>query len=66
VIRKGSSTSTLSYGANRNRYKQVTVTPAGQNMPQGTETTLYVGGVFEKVTKPSGVIEYKRRPPAFE
>ncbi len=56
---KGSSTSTLSYGAARNRFKQVTVTPTGQNMPAGTETTIYVGGLYEKVTKPSGVIEYK-------
>ncbi len=54
-----SSTSTLSYGASRNRYKQVTVTPSGQNMPAGTETTIYVGGIYEKVTKPSGVIKYK-------
>lgn len=28
-------------------------------MPSGTETTLYVGGLFEKVTKPAGTTEYK-------
>jgi RHS repeat-associated protein len=38
----------------------VTVTAAGQNMPAGTETTIYIGGgLFERITKPSGVTEYK-------
>ncbi len=47
------------YGAGRNRYKQVSVTASGQSMPAGTETTIYVGGLFQRVTKPSGVVEYQ-------
>jgi YD repeat-containing protein len=59
-IKKTASThTTFSYGASRNRYKQVSVTAAGQNMPAGTETTLYVAGIYEKVTKPSAVVEHK-------
>jgi RHS repeat-associated protein len=58
-LSKGGSTSSFSYGANRARYKQVTTTTAGQNMPAGTETTIYIGSSFEKVTKPGGVVEYK-------
>jgi RHS repeat-associated protein len=49
----------FSYGASRARYKQVSVTATGQNMPAGTETTIYIGSLFEKVTKPSAVTEYK-------
>ncbi len=39
-------------GAFRNRYKQVAVTPTG------TETTIYVAGLLEKVTRGS-LIEYR-------
>jgi len=53
VINAGSNSSTLSYGAFRNRYKQVAVAGGA------TETTLYVAGLFEKVTLPSGVVEYR-------
>jgi RHS repeat-associated protein len=58
-IDKGSNYSQFSYGADRGRYKQVAVTAAGGSLPVGSETTIYVGGLFEKVTKSSGVIEYK-------
>ncbi|TAK51081.1 MAG: hypothetical protein EPO25_17655, partial [Gammaproteobacteria bacterium] len=54
VINAGSNSSTLSYGAYRNRYKQSAVT-AGV-----TETTVYIGGILEKVTR-SGVTEYRHR-----
>ncbi len=54
VIYAGSNSSTLSYGAYRNRYKQVAVT-AGIS-----ETTIYVGGILEKVTK-SGTITWRHR-----
>jgi RHS repeat-associated protein len=50
-ITQGSFTSTFSFGANRERVKQVS----------HLETTIYVGGVFEQVT-PVGagaVVEYK-------
>lgn len=57
VINSGSNSSTLSYGAFRNRYKQVAVTSGA------TETTIYVAGLFEKVTLPSGVIEYRHYIP---
>ena len=46
-------TSTFSYGAARNRYKQVATSASG------TETTIYIGNAFERVTRPGGVIEYK-------
>jgi hypothetical protein len=52
VINSGSNSSTLSYGAFRNRYKQVAVTSGV------TETGIYIGGLLEKVTK-SGVTEYR-------
>ncbi len=54
VIYAGSNSSTLSYGAYRNRYKQVAVT-AGIS-----ETTIYVGGILEKVTK-SGTTNWRHR-----
>jgi len=53
-INAGSNSSTLSYGAFRNRSKQVAVT-AGI-----TETTIYVGGLLEKVTRGS-ITEYRHR-----
>jgi RHS repeat-associated protein len=58
-IAKGGNSAQFSYGASRARYKQVAVTAAGGSLPAGTETTIYIGGLFEKVTKPSGVLEYK-------
>ncbi|MGE0467383.1 MAG: RHS repeat domain-containing protein [Steroidobacteraceae bacterium] len=36
------------YGPNRNRWKQVAT------YPSGSETTIYVGGILEKVTVPTG------------
>jgi RHS repeat-associated protein len=58
IVNSGSSAQFF-YGANRDRYKQIAVVAAGGSLPAGTETTLYVGGMFEKVTKASGVTEYK-------
>lgn len=58
-IDKGSSYSQFFYDAGRSRYKQIAVTAAGGPLPARTETTVYVDGLFEKVTKPSGVTEYK-------
>ncbi|MFL6604617.1 MAG: FG-GAP-like repeat-containing protein [Steroidobacteraceae bacterium] len=58
-IAQGSNTTQFLYGAARQRTKEVAVTATGGSLPAGTETTIYVGGIFEKVTKPSGVIEYK-------
>lgn len=59
----GSNYSQFYYGADRSRYKQVAYVAAGGSLPSGTETTLYVAGLFERVTKPSGVIEYKHYIP---
>ena len=53
-INSGSNSSTLLYGAFRNRYKQIAVTGGV------TETTIYVGGLLEKVTKGS-VTEYRHQ-----
>lgn len=53
VIGAGSGSSGLSYGAFRNRYKQVAMDASG------TETTIYVAGLLEKVTRPGGAVEYR-------
>lgn len=50
----GGYSSAISYGAYRNRYKQIAVSASG------TETTIYVGGMLEKVTK-GGIAEFRRR-----
>jgi hypothetical protein len=52
AIASGANTSTLAYGAWRNRSKQVAVT-AGV-----TETTIYVAGLLEKVTQ-GATTEYR-------
>jgi RHS repeat-associated protein len=52
VINAGSNSSTISYGAHRNRFKQVSLTGGV------SETTIYVGGLLERVTK-AGVTEYR-------
>jgi RHS repeat-associated protein len=57
AINSGSNSSTLTYGAFRNRFKQVAVASGS------TETTLYVAGLFERVTRPGGVIEYRHYVP---
>ncbi len=44
----GGYSSTLSYGAFRNRFKQIAIGASG------TETTIYVAGLLEKVTNGSG------------
>ena len=59
TINKGGNSSQFFYGADRQRYKQIAVTAAGGSLPAGTETTIYVGSLYERVTKPSGVIEHK-------
>lgn len=51
-IPSGSNSSSLYYGAFRNRYKQIAVNSGS------TETTIYVGGLFEKVTRGS-LVEYR-------
>jgi RHS repeat-associated protein len=53
-IAAGANSSTLSYGAWRNRIKQVAVTSGS------TETTVYVAGLVEKVTKGS-TVEYRHQ-----
>lgn len=62
-INKGSNYSEFLYAADRSRFKQITHTVVGGPMPAGDETTLYIGGLFEIVTKPSGVMEYKHHIP---
>jgi len=52
VINSGSNSSSISYGAFRNRYKQVAVNAGA------TETTIYIAGLLEKVTRGS-LIEYR-------
>jgi RHS repeat-associated protein len=54
LIAAGANSSTLSYGAWRNRTKQVAVTSGV------TETTIYVAGLVEKVTKGS-TVEYRHQ-----
>ena len=53
-IASGANSSTLTYGAWRNRIKQVAVSSGS------TETTVYVGGLLEKVTKGS-TVEYRHQ-----
>lgn len=52
LINSGSNSSAISYGAYRNRYKQVA------QSAEGTETTIYVAGLVEKVTR-GGLVEYR-------
>lgn len=59
-LRKGSNSSQWSYGADRSKYKQVSIDA------NGTETTIYIGSLFEKVSKPSGATEYKHYIPGGE
>ncbi len=49
----GGGSSALSYGAFRNRYKQIAQSPGS------TETTIYVAGLFEKVTRTGAPTEYR-------
>jgi RHS repeat-associated protein len=48
TINAAGQSSSFAYGPNRNRWRQVA------SYPSGTETTIYVGGILEKVTVPSG------------
>lgn len=57
-INNGTNSAEFFYGPSRGRYKQIAITNTGP-MPSGTETTIYVGGLYEQVTKPSGVVEHK-------
>lgn len=58
-IDNGGNSAEFFYGATRSRFKQVAITAAGGSLPAGTQTTLYIAGLYEQVTKPSGVIEHK-------
>jgi RHS repeat-associated protein len=58
-INQGANYSQFAYGAGRGRYLQVSHVAASGTLPPGTETTVYVNNMFEQVTKPSGVVEYK-------
>ena len=58
-IAQGGNSTQFFYGAGRARYKEVTTTASGGALPAGTETTISIGGIFDKVTKPSGVVEYR-------
>src|SRR5262245_26285698 len=49
----GGNSSTLSYGAFRNRYKQVAVSPGS------TETTIYVSDLLEKVSRTGLPTDYR-------
>jgi RHS repeat-associated protein len=57
-ISSGSNSTQFNYNANHQRWKQVAV-DAGS-----TTTTYYVGGILEKVVRPTGVIEYRHSIPA--
>lgn len=57
VINSGSNSSTIHYGASRNRYKQVAVAGGA------TETTLYVAELFERITRSDGSLEYRHQIP---
>jgi RHS repeat-associated protein len=59
LINQGSNSAQFFYGADRARYKQVAITAAGGNLPAGTETTVYISGLFEKIAKPGSLTEYK-------
>ncbi|MGH8241770.1 MAG: FG-GAP-like repeat-containing protein [Steroidobacteraceae bacterium] len=48
TINGAGQSSQFAYGPNRNRWRQIAF------YPSGTETTIYVGGILEKVTVPSG------------
>jgi hypothetical protein len=57
TINLGGSASQFFYTPNRARWKQVA------NYGGATETTIYVGGILEKLTR-GGVTEYRHRIPA--
>jgi RHS repeat-associated protein len=54
LMNQGSNSSAVSYGAFRNRFKQVT---AGSD----PTTTIYVAGLLERVTRPGGVTEFRHQ-----
>lgn len=58
LIASGSNSTQFNYNANHQRWKQVAV-DAGS-----TTTTYYVGGILEKVIRPTGVTEYRHLIPA--
>jgi len=57
-IASGSNSTQFNYDANRQRWKQVAVDTGS------TTTTYYVGGILEKVIRPTGVTEYRHAIPA--
>ena len=58
-IQEGANYSEFSYAPDRSRYKQVAYTAPGGSLPSGLETTLYVGGIFEKITKSGSADQYR-------
>jgi len=52
-IRKGTSNIRFTYNPENARYKKVTTTSAG------TSTQYNIGKLFERLTKPNGIVEYK-------
>jgi len=54
----GSNSTQFNYNANYQRWKQVAVDTGS------TTTTYYVGGILEKVIRPTGVTEYRHAIPA--
>jgi len=58
-VYEGANSSQFWYGPGRSRFKQVTSTATGGSLPPGVETTVYIGGLFEKVTRLSGPVEYR-------
>ena len=57
-IASGSNSTQFNYNASHQRWKQVAVDSGS------TTTTYYVGGILEKVIRPTGVTEYRHAIPA--
>jgi len=57
-INAGTNSTQFAYNANHQRWKQVAIDGTG------TTTTLYIGGILEKLTRPGGAIEYRHLIPA--
>lgn len=64
IVQGASKSTTFSYNANHQRWKQISIDTTGTTGPAGTTTTYYIGGLMEKVTLPSGVTEYRHLIPA--
>ncbi|MEZ5499829.1 MAG: FG-GAP-like repeat-containing protein [Steroidobacteraceae bacterium] len=62
-ITSGTNSTQFNYNANHQRWKQIAVDSSGVSGETGTTTTYYVGGLMEKVTRPSGITEYRHMIP---